>query len=112
MRASLRAYVIRFPSNASKKRLRHHRPHRPRRLQVEAAGDGIDVEHLACEEQGGVFFVLEGFGVDFRERHAAAGDKFLLERVASLDGEGMVREAGRQAAERFRAQRTPPLGGP
>ena len=34
----------------------HNVSHRPRSLKVEAARDGIDIEHLACEIQVGVFF--------------------------------------------------------
>ena len=59
--------------------LSHHIPRGPGGLQIEAAGDGIDVEHLAGKEEVRAHLALQGMQVDVAEADAAAGNKLLLE---------------------------------
>ena len=37
-----------------------------------------------------MLFAFQGVGIDFREGDSAAGDKFLLVRIAASNGEGVV----------------------
>ena len=55
--------------------LSHHIPRGPGGLQIEAAGDGIDVEHLAGKEEVRAHLTLQGMQVDVAEADAAAGNK-------------------------------------
>ena len=59
--------------------LSHHIPCGPGSLQIEAAGDGIDVEHFSCKEEVRAHLALQGMQVDVVEADAAAGNKLLLE---------------------------------
>ena len=59
--------------------LSHHIPRGPGGLQIEAAGDGIDVEHFAGKEEVRAHLALQGMQVDVAEADAAAGNKLLLE---------------------------------
>ena len=51
----------------------------PGSLQIEAAGDGIDVEHFSGKEEVRAQLALQGMQVDVAEADAAAGNKLLLE---------------------------------
>ena len=52
-------------------------------LEVESSGDGVDVEHLAGEEETRYGLRLEGAVVDGVEAHAASGNELLLVLPAS-----------------------------
>ena len=52
----------------------------PGGLEVEAAGDAVDVEDFACEIEVGHMTAFEGGEVDGLERHPATGDELVLER--------------------------------
>lgn len=54
-------------------------------LEIEAAGDAIDVEAFAGEVEAGDEAALHGLEVDFLEAHAAAGDELVF--VGSLAGD-------------------------
>ena len=47
-------------------------------MEVEAAGDAVDVERFAGEEEARDEAALHGFEIHFGERDAAAGDEFLF----------------------------------
>ena len=53
--------------------LSHHMPCGPGGLQIEAACDGIDVEHFAGKEEVRAHLALQGMQVDVAEADAAAG---------------------------------------
>ena len=59
--------------------LSHHISRGPGCLQIEATGDGIDVEHFAGKEEVWAYLALQGMQVDVAEADAAAGNKLLLE---------------------------------
>ena len=59
--------------------LSHHIPRGPGGLQIEAACDGIDVEHFSGKEEVRAHPALQGMQVDVVEADAAAGNKLLLE---------------------------------
>tara|TARA_B100000614_G_scaffold17802_1_gene14616 strand:+ start:1130 stop:1321 length:192 start_codon:yes stop_codon:yes gene_type:complete len=59
----------RFASNVSA---------RPGGLEVEAAGDAVDVQALSGEVQAVYQLALHGFEIDFLETDAAAGDELIL----------------------------------
>ena len=59
----------------------------PGGLEVEAAGDAVDVERFAGEEEAGNEAALHGFEIHLGERDAAAGDEFLLVHAFAGDGE-------------------------
>ena len=50
--------------------LSHHMPCGPGGLQIEAAGDGIDVEHFAGKEEVRAHLALQGMQVDVAEADA------------------------------------------
>ena len=52
----------------------------PGGLEVETAGDAVDVEDFACEIEMGNMTAFEGGEVDGLERHPATGDELVLER--------------------------------
>ena len=54
--------------------LSHHISRGPGGLQIEAAGDGIDVEHFAGKEEVRAYLALQGMQVDVAEADAAAGN--------------------------------------
>ena len=59
--------------------LSHHISRGPGGLQIEAAGDGIDVEHFAGKEEVRAHLALQGMQVDVAEADAAAGNKLFFE---------------------------------
>ena len=59
----------------------------PGGLEVEAAGDAVDVERFAGEEEAGDEAAFHGFEIDLGERDAAAGDEFLFVHALAGDGE-------------------------
>ena len=48
-------------------------------LEVEASGDGVNIQNFPGKENAGVFFALEGVLVYFLKTYAAAGYEFFLE---------------------------------
>ena len=56
-------------------------------MEVEAAGDAVDVEEFAGEVEAGNEFALHGFEIDFAETNAAAGDEFVFVEALAGDGE-------------------------
>ena len=48
-----------------------------------------------------MLFAFQGVGIDFREGDSAAGDKFLLVRIAASNGEGVVAQLRGQALQGF-----------
>ena len=73
----------------------------PGGLEVEAAGDAVDVKELAGEVEAGAVAALKGAGVDGAEGHAAAGDELVLEGGARGDGIAVGREEGDEAVQGF-----------
>ena len=57
----------------------------PGGLEVEAAGEGVDVQDFAGEEEAGVLAGFEGGRADGGHRHAAGGDKLLFELCTAGD---------------------------
>lgn len=58
----------------------------PGGLEVEAAGQGVDVEDFPGEEQAGLQAALHGLEVDFFQADSAAGHKFFFEYPFALNG--------------------------
>ena len=56
----------------------------PCSLEIETACNGIDVEHLACEEEMGANLAFKRMLVDIAERYSPTGDKLFLERPLSV----------------------------
>ena len=50
----------------------------PGGLEVEAAGDAVEVEAFACEVETGDMFALHAAKIDFFEVDAATGDEFIF----------------------------------
>src|SRR5664280_2007799 len=59
----------------------------PGRLEVEHAGQPVDVEDFAGKIEAGTPPALHRFEVDLLEPHAPAGDKFFLEQALAGHGE-------------------------
>ena len=91
---------------------RHHISHGPCRLQIEATGDGIDIEHLAGKEEPRVGTAFEGRGIDIGTRHATTGHKLLLEAVLSVHFQDMIREHGGHTHKSAGLQFAPTAVGP
>ena len=77
--------------------LSHHISRGPGGLQIEAAGDGIDVEHFAGKEEVRAHLALQSMQVDVAEADAAAGNKLLLEgslavHLIEVVGEGFYQQ--------------------
>jgi hypothetical protein len=53
-------------------------PASPGGLEVEAAGDAVDIEAFAPEVESGDLATLHGSEVDFFQAHAAAGHEFVF----------------------------------
>ncbi len=53
----------------------------PGGLEVEAAGDAVDIEDFTGEVEVLMDFALHGFEVDFIEGDSAAGDEFVFIRA-------------------------------
>ena len=75
--------------------LSHHISRGPGCLQIEAAGDGINVEHFAGKEEVRAYLALQGMQVDVAEADTAAGNKLLLEGslavyLIEVVGEGFI----------------------
>lgn len=68
--------------------LSHHISRGPGCTKVEAAGDGIDVEHFAGKEEVRAHLALQGMQVDVAEADAAAGNKLLLEGSLAVHDRG------------------------
>ena len=66
--------------------------HCPGSLQVETAGDSIDIEHLTSEVKIRVLSTLERVGIDVAERYATTGDELLFEPRLARDGIGVASE--------------------
>ena len=56
-------------------------------MEVEAAGDAVDVEEFAGEVKARNEFAFHGFEVHFAEANAAAGDEFVFVETFAGDGE-------------------------
>ena len=61
-------------------------------MEVEATGDGIDVEHLASEEEVRTDAALERVHIYRREGDAATGDELIAETPLATDGMNVVGE--------------------
>lgn len=68
-----------------------HPPSRPRALEVEPAGDAVDVDNLAGEEQSRDALALHGAHVESGQGNASAGDELFFEGPLTDD---LSREAG------------------
>lgn len=79
----------------------------PGGLEVEAAGDAVDVEDLATEVEAGVGAALEGLGVDGGEGYAATGDELVAVGGSAAGLEGVVGERVEQAVLLFLVERDP-----
>src|SRR5436190_9217955 len=63
---------------------------RPGCLEVETAGDAVDIEEFASEKDAGSNFAFHRLEVHFRERDAAARHEFLFVQTFSGDGQNRV----------------------
>ena len=54
-------------------------------LEIEAAGDAVDVEDFAREMQPSAFPTFHGLEVDLGQLYAAAGDELVLEHALAVD---------------------------
>jgi len=61
----------------------------PGGLEVEAAGEAVDVQHFAGEIKSGTDAAFHRREIHLAQVHAAAGDEFLL--VHALAGHGEFR---------------------
>jgi len=71
-------------------RIPHHRQpgdaaSGPGGLEIETAGDAIDVEAFAGEVEAGDELALHGAEVDFLQAHSATGDEFVFVRGLALN---------------------------
>src|SRR6185295_14549838 len=57
----------------------------PAVLEVEAACNAVDVEHLACKVEVGNEFALHCFEINFFAIYTAAGDKLVLVGCFAID---------------------------
>lgn len=64
----------------------------PGGLEVETAGDAVDVENFAGEVESGDCFALHRFELDVVEGNATAGDKFVFVEALAIDLIGGVYE--------------------
>ena len=87
---------------------RHPSP-RPGGLEVEAAGDGVDVEDLAGEEEAGDALAFEAAEVHFVEGHAAGGDELLFEGAFAVDGQAAFAELRNEGIQLGLAEVSPVL---
>jgi len=71
----------------------------PGGLEIEAAGDAVDVQDFACKVEVGTVAAFEGGGVHGGEGDAAAGHELVLERRPGGDGVGVGCEVGDEAVE-------------
>ena len=84
----------------------------PGGLEVVAADQAVEVEHLAREVEAGLEAAFEGRGVDLVERDAAAGDLGLGEAERARRPAGASPSGRRRAAAARRAKvRARPVGG-
>ena len=77
--------------------LSHYISRGPGCLQIEAAGDGIDVEHFAGKEEVRAHLALQGMQVDVVEADTAAGNKLFFEgslavHLIEVVGEGFYQQ--------------------
>ena len=70
----------------------------PGGLEVEAAGDAVDVEDFAGEVEAGDEAACHGFEVDVAEVDAATGDELVFVHAFAVDGEGAGTEFLGEAA--------------
>ena len=73
-------------------------------MEVEAAGDAVDVEDFAGEVEAGVGFAIHGFEVEILEVDAAAGDEFVFVGGLARDREGAGGELGEEGVGLLFAQ--------
>ena len=59
----------------------------PGGLEVEPAGDAVDVEEFAGEVEAGDEFAFHGFEIHFAEANAAAGDEFVFVEALAVHGQ-------------------------
>src|SRR5207302_8897667 len=71
---------------------------RPRCLEIESAGDAVDVEQFAGEVKTGTDAAFHRFEIDLAQAHAAARHKFILVQAFARDAEFGARELRRQRA--------------
>src|SRR5947199_1019458 len=71
---------------------------RPGPEEVVAADGAEGIEDLAAEEEAGMAPALQGAGIDFRERHAAAGDLGLAVPLVARPRQGVMGERRHQPA--------------
>jgi acetamidase/formamidase len=75
----------------------HHRQSReasagPCGLEIETAGDAIDIEALARKVQAGDDAAFHPAEIDFPKPHPATGDEFVLVRGFAFDLKPAIRE--------------------
>lgn len=73
-------------------------------MEVEAAGDAVDVKDFACEVEAGAEFAFHGFEIDFFEIDAAAGDEFFFVGRFALDGVGVCVESLGEQIDFFKGE--------
>ena len=83
----------------------------PSSLEIEASGDAIDIEHLACEIDVRMGFAFEGIRIDGREIDTTAGDKLILEGGSTCNLIAIVAEGINQAVKLFLAEILPTVLG-
>ena len=84
---------------------------RPGVLEIEAAGDAVDVEDFAREVKAWALAAFHRLEVDFRKLHAAAGHELVLEHALAVDLELRGRELASQGLQRGVADVGPRGGG-
>ena len=84
----------------------------PSGLEIETAGDAVDVEHLASKIHPRTHTTLEGGGMDARQRHTAAGDKLVAERCPSRGGDAVTHQGVGKAVDVLFPDVHPSEGGP
>ena len=56
-------------------------------MEIETAGNAVDIEKFAAEKQAGDDFAFHGFETHFAQTHAAASDEFVGVKTFTGDGE-------------------------
>ena len=87
--------------------LAYYIPHSPCCLQIETSGDGIDIDHLAGEEESGAVLALQRVHVYRRERDTATCHELVAETALARDAVYVVGECFHDAVEVLLAQFAP-----